>query len=184
MNDQVTRSEYEKYRYCRQYWDDNGGDAAKRPYWDEIGTEQTGKQQRVYLSTLWYRDWASFSVAADRALTAAVVEFNAYKGIYEKRGVSYPISEKPHYLVEADAWPNTGEYTIWINALCPDEDQFNATLAEAREKIEGMKAGEIKPGFRVASLFERKPDMLRYPSEWNQDKDGTIGALLRRKGIK
>lgn len=182
--EQITRSEFEKFHFCRQYWDDNGGRIDRRPYWDEIGTEQTGKEQRVYISARWFPNWEQFSIEADRALTAAVVEFNAYKGIYEKRGASYHISEKPHYLVEADTWPNTGEYHIWINALCPSKEQFDLTLAEAKEKIEGMKAGEIKPGFRVASLFDRKPEMLRYPSAWCQTTDNTVGALLARKGIK
>ena len=182
--EQITRSEFEKFRFCRRYWDENGGAIDKRPYWDEIGTEQTGKQQRVYINATWFPSWEKFSIEADRALTAAVVEYDAFHGRYVKSGTSYHISEKPHYLVEEMTWPNIGLYNIWINALCPDREQFEATLAEAKEKIESMKSGEIKPGFRVASLFDRKPDMLRYPSEWCQTTDNTVGALLARKGIK
>ena len=179
----ITRSEFEKFRFCTRYWDENGGAIDKRPYWDEI-TKQTGRRQRVFLNTLWYKDWAAFSPAADRALTAALVQYDAYHDRYVKIGTSYPFDEKPLFLLEPERWPDTGEYSIWINCLCPDEASFNATLAEARAKIESLKSGEIKPGFRVASLFDRKPEMLRYPSEWNQTEDGSVDALLRKKGIK
>ena len=183
MNE-ITRSQFEQFRFCRQYWDDNGGAVDQRPYWDEIGTEQTGKVQRVYINTQWFGTWEKFAVAADRALTAAVVQYDAYHDKYVKIGTAYKISEKPHFLIEPQGWPNAGLYSIWINALCPSEEQFTATLEEARQKIKDVESGEIKPGFRVASLFEKKPDAPLYPTEWCQDKDNTVGALLRRKGIR
>ena len=184
MNE-ITKSEHAKLHFCTEYWDTNGGAIDKRPYYDTTGSEYTGKRQRVYLNTLWYRDWAAFSPAADRALTAASVQYDAYHDRYVKIGTSYPFDEKPHYLLEPSPWPNTGDYSIWVNCLCPDEASFNATLAEAREKVASMKKRDPSSSdFRVASLFEKKPDTLLYPSEWNQDKDGTVGALLRRKGIK
>ncbi len=183
MNE-ITREQFEQFRFCRRYWDDNGGEVDKRPYWDEVGNEQTGKQQRVYINTLWFKDWPAFSVAADRALTAAVVQYDAYHDKYVKIGASYHISEKPHYLVELQGWPNAGLYNIWVNALCPSEEQFKATMEEARQKIKDMESGEIKPSFRVASLFEEKPDAPLYPTEWCQEKDNSVGAFLRRKGIR
>ena len=182
----ISRGEFEKLRFCKQYWDTNGGDAAKRPYWDEIGAGSTGKQQRVYLNTLWYGTWEKFAPAAELALNAAVVRYDAIHGEYVKEGTSYRISGEPHYLIEPQKWPGLGKYSVWINALCPSEEQFNFTLSEAREKIERMKNGDVsRPGFRVSSLFEPPAPAPLYPSEWCQDADGgTVGELLRRKGIR
>ena len=173
----ITRSEFEKFRFCTRYWDANGGAVNKRPYWDEIGTETTGKRQRVYLNTLWYRDWATFSPAADRALTAACVQYDAYHDHFVKIGTAYPFDEKPRFLLEPEKWPNTGEYSIWVNCLCPDEASFNATLSEARERIENH--GKPVAGKRIASITDPLP-MLPFPSEWCQCMPRTVGASWRK----
>lgn len=186
MNKSFSRKEFAKLHFCKKYWDTNGGDPNKRPYWDFVGDGLIGRKQRVYVSALWFPTWEQWSVAAERALTAAVVEFDGHTDRFVKSGNSYPFAEKPHFLVEAITdWRQGDLFQLWINALCPDEEQFNHTLAEAQKAAEQMRARKIQPGFKVASLFASPPPAPLYPSEWCQanENEQSIDDLLARKGI-
>ena len=170
---EISRDQFAKFKFCTRYWDTNGGAADKRPAWYETSDGNGGKVQRVFISASWFPDWARWQPEAERALNAAVVRYDAYHGVFEKYGTSYPIVGEPHYLLEKSSiWKD--DFTVWINALCPDQEQFEATFAEAKAKI----ANHGKPirGARVASITEPLP-MLPFPSAWCQDTgSGTVGA--------
>lgn len=185
---EISRAEFEKLRFCTRYWDDTGGNPKKRPYWDAVGSEYNGKRQRVFISALWFPTWEAFQPEAERALAAAVVEYDHFQDKYAKSGASYPISGEPHFLVEKITnWGRRDDlYVPWINALCPSREQFDVTLAEAQRKIEGMKSGISSPGFRVASLFEQQPPAPLYPTEWccQSEAENAAADLLRKFGIR
>ena len=182
----MTKTEFEKLHFCTRYWDENGGNPRQRPYWDVIGGDYVGRRQRVYLNTSWYRTWEEFAPAAERAVNAALMKFDAVQNTFVKSGASYSFSGDPHYMIEQKPWPGSTEYDVWINCLCPDEEQFLDTLSIARKRVENLKSGEIKPGFRVASLFEPQPPAPQYPTAWCQsaEADNSVSDLLKRKGIR
>ena len=168
----ITRSEFEQFRFCKKFFDENGGQPDKRPVWTEESDGQGGKVQRVFISATWFPTWERWQPEAERALNAAVVQFDAFHGVFEKSGTSYPIVGEPHFLLEkSNVWGN--EFTIWINGLCPDKEQFELTIAEARKKIENR--GKSVPGQRVMASAEPLP-LLPFPSAWCQTDLQTIGG--------
>ncbi len=157
-----------------RYWDGNGGRSDRRPVtWTE--TDPRGyRTQRIFISAAWYRDWPTWKEAADRALLAAQMQYDAFSGAFEKRGSGDPISGSPQYLLEKSAaWG--GELTVWINALCPSEAEFERVKAEAQEKTENQ--GKPLAGMRICDLTAPLP-MLPVNSAEFQDKPGTVGELL------
>ena len=174
---EITKTQFEQFRFCKKFWDENGGAADERPVWYEASDGQGGKVQRIFISATWFSNWERWKMEADRALSAALVRYDAFHGIFEKSGTSYPIAGEPHYLLEKSGiWKD--EFTIWINALCPSKEQFDLTLVEARQKI--ANHGKPVQGARVASVTEPLP-MLPIPSEWCQGSGaGTVGAWWKK----
>ena len=117
----------------------NGGDTGKPPYydtvWDKDEYNQPCKVRRIFISADWFSDWQSWSRQARAALNAAIGgECDPLRTV-QRSTEGYPVSGTPHFLIdEADAFgkPVTA---IWINALCPSESEFTATVAEAKSLI-------------------------------------------------
>lgn len=170
----MTKSDIQNFRFCQKYFDENGGQKDKRPVWWESGTVLSEIQQHIFVSASWFSTWEKWQPEAERALTAALFEFDAFNGIFVKRGVSYPVSGEPHfYLEKADVWQ--GHYAIWINATCPSESEFLKTLDEAKEKI--ANNNRFMKGKTLAASFEPLK-LLPVRSEWYQSRLRTVSALL------
>lgn len=161
----------EKSRFCVKYLDENGVPSDRRPVWYDEGTGE-GRVTRVLINASWFPSWKMWHDQAEKALTAALVEHDHFKGTYVMRGDSYPIVGDPHYLLEPDGVWQSG-YTIWINALCPTEDEFYRAVAEAKERI--ANKGKPVAGQRIASLNAPLP-LLPVCSRNFQQAPGTIGA--------
>lgn len=184
MNEAISREEFEKFRFCTRYWDNDGGDPEKRPHWDEVDSGgYRGKKQRVFVSATWFPTWGQFKPQADRARAAACVAYNQQRNQFVVSGTSYPLDNQPRFLLEPLEWPNIGKHVIWVNVLCPDEEQFNFILAEAQRKIQQEKATAIGGSVREMGLFEPKAEQPRYPTAWNQAGTDAASDLLRRLGI-
>ena len=167
---------FTKSYFCRKFVDDNGIRRDRRPVWYDEDRGYYGKTTRVFVSASWFPTWEEWQPQAEKALTAASVEYDAYNGIYEKRGSSYPIVGDPQFLLERSlVWQ--GGFSIWINALCPSRSEFERVVAEAKERIENN--GKPIAGMKVASITEPLP-MLPISSSEFQSEPGTVGALLEK----
>lgn len=166
---------FEKSYFCKKYVDDNGIQPNRRPVWYDEAQGYNGRVTRVFVSASWSPTWEEWHQQAEKALTAAVVEFDHFNSIYEKRGSSYPIVGEPQFLLErSNVWSDG--FSIWVNALCPSLAEFERVIAEAKERIENN--GKPLAGMRVASITEPLP-MLPISSSEFQDEPGTIGASWR-----
>ena len=172
----ISREEFESSHFNRRYWDENGGRPDKRPAWFDLDSGHSGKVTRIYVSATWHPTWAEWKPEADRALTAAVMEFDFFRGIYEQRGSSYPIVAEPRYLLQKNHVIRD-QLDIWVNVCCPDSAEFERTLAEAKARIEDQSRPLI--GMRSASFNEPLP-MLPIDSVWCQDKavNSDVAELL------
>lgn len=179
----ISREEFERFRFCARYWDADGGNPERRPHWDEVDNGYHGKKQRVFVSARWFPTWTLFKPQAERARAAASVAYNQRRNDFVISGTSYPLDDQPRFLLEPLKWPNVGEYAIWINVLCPDEEQFALILAEAQRKIQQENATAIGGSVREMGLFEPRAEQPRYPTEWNQAGTDAASDLLRRLGI-
>lgn len=165
--------QYSKAHFCKKYVDDNGIQTNRRPVWYDEDQGYNGKVTRVFVSASWFPTWEEWQPQAEKALTAATVEYDSFNGTYVKRGSSYPIVGTPQFLLERSSiWQ--GGFLTWVNALCPNRAEFERVVAEAKERIESN--GKPRAGMRVASITDPLP-MLPISSAEFQDEPGTIGAV-------
>lgn len=174
----ISKEEFERFRFCARYWDANGGAPEKRPHWDEVDDGYRGKKQRVFVSATWFPTWEQFKPQADRARAAACVVHNPQRSNFVISGTSYPLDDQPRFLLEPLKWLNIGEYAIWINALCPDKEQFALTIAEAKRKVQQENAIATGGTVREMGVFEPRAEQPRYPTEWNQAGTDAASDLL------
>ena len=96
----ITPKDFEQTHFDKRYWDTNGGRPDKRPVWYSEDDGRTGRMTRIFINTTWFPGWTEWRREAERALSAASVEYDAFNGVYEKRGSSFPISGSPQFLVQ------------------------------------------------------------------------------------
>lgn len=173
--------ENESGRFDRRIYLNAGGDAEKVPYhdvaWERNEYGERCKARRIFISASWFPDWKSWSRQARAALNAAIGgECDPFSSV-QRSSEGYPISGTPHFLVEDGLNilrnPDTA---IWINACCPDEQEFNRAVAEAQGVIDKRRCLVSLHG-GLAHSMEEWPDG-EAPSREIKVNSATIGNLL------
>jgi hypothetical protein len=163
---------------CAAYLDRHLVPKNRRPVaWDE--DSRSGRCTHVFVNQSWLETWEEWEPKARIALDAAAVELDAFNDTFTKRGGSFPISSKPHFVLEEDKLM-PGGFSVWINALCPSRAEFERTVAEAQARI----AAHRQPfdGVRVAEFGAPLPLLPIHSREFqaeptNPDVAGLIEAL-------
>lgn len=163
--------QFEKSYFCKRFIDDSGlFPSNRRPVWYNEDAGFYGKSTKVFVSASWFPTWEEWKPRAEKAIEAASIQYDAFNGIYEKRGDGYPISGEPQYLLEkSDVWGSG--YVTWVNALCPTRSEFERVKREAEQRIEDQ--GKPLAGMRIANLTAPLP-LLPIPSSEFQTEPGTI----------
>lgn len=120
----MTREDFDKLPFDRQYWDSHGGTPTNRPYWDGVRSPGGEMRQRVFVSATRYPVYADWHTEAQRALEAVNAEFDVWSGTWRRRAIPVALANSPHYL-----WDGA---ELLVNVVCPCEAEFNRACNDAR----------------------------------------------------
>ena len=139
-----------------------GGRPDDPPYVD-FSTDHRGKTVCRIFVCADCLEWEEFH---NQAIIAAKAHTMQKSPMYDNKLIprdSAPIAGEPHYLLD----PKGDCYAVYINAQCPDEDEYQRTKVLAALKIEEIERAKQlygEPLWRTQVTAE----YTRYPAEQNE----------------
>lgn len=169
------------------YYVKAGGDIRRPPYIDTIGhgiyTPDTYKV-RVFVSALWYRDWASWSEAARIAIDTAIQGVNP---VIVARGITIAsaaeLEPTPSYIFD-NTRKNLGVVSILLNAAAiSNEREYESVLlvAEARRRV--IEKGIVKAGSQYDQYTQYSPAENGTRYIWDDIKDSETLKKCSMSGL-